>query len=485
VSVASEESSQLGPAGVLAGVTLGAAVAVPTFDGGGFDDSSRAWFVLLAGASLVVAAAFQPAGLVAAGRSRLARSLFALGLLSVVSAVWTVGSASAAVRWGLVIVGYGVIVIVARSFTARAGPWPVAIGIAVLAMAEALLGLDAVARHVLPDAERLVKTWRPGGSFEYPPALALLMVGALPILEAALRKRSLVAGALGAAGLTLAGSELGLSDSRLSIALAAVVMLALGVRGRASRERWPTTAAGAVLAIVGAVLSPAVLGGAVGRHAHGAGVDGTLAIVAISVGGGLVWAGIRTAAGGGRRVPAALACLAGVALIATMAVAVHPPSPRHHHRARHHHHRRSPAVPRPAPPGNFLHGRSHQWLAALDTWLDRPILGAGADAYYIASARHQTVDRSRYAHDLPLELAAELGILGLLLAISLYGTAIAEIIRERSGPAFWLLAPFVAAFLVSNLVDWTWHLAGLGAIWAACAGALGAPTNSERRASRS
>ena len=35
------------------------------------------------------------------------------------------------------------------------------------------------------------------------------------------------------------------------------------------------------------------------------------------------------------------------------------------------------------------------------------------------------------------------------------------------------LAPIVAAFLASNL-DWTWQLAGLGAIWAAAGGAISA-----------
>ena len=29
-----------------------------------------------------------------------------------------------------------------------------------------------------------------------------------------------------------------------------------------------------------------------------------------------------------------------------------------------------------------------------------------------------------------------------------------------------------AAFLVASLVDWPWHLAGSGAIWALCVGAL-------------
>jgi hypothetical protein len=43
--------------------------------------------------------------------------------------------------------------------------------------------------------------------------------------------------------------------------------------------------------------------------------------------------------------------------------------------------------------------------------------------------------------------------------------------RIRNDPRAWLVAPAVAAFLLANLVDWPWHLAGLGAVWAAALGA--------------
>jgi hypothetical protein len=100
------------------------------------------------------------------------------------------------------------------------------------------------------------------------------------------------------------------------------------------------------------------------------------------------------------------------------------------------------------------------------------LLGAGAGAYYVASLPHQTLARSLYAHDLPLELAAELGILGLLLGVALYASSAQMISEALHSPALWLLGPMVAAFLISNLLDWTWHLAGLGALWAAASGAL-------------
>jgi hypothetical protein len=63
-------------------------------------------------------------------------------------------------------------------------------------------------------------------------------------------------------------------------------------------------------------------------------------------------------------------------------------------------------------------------------------------------------------------------LLGLLLGISLYATAADLFRRADRAPELWLLGPAVGAFLVANLFDWPWHLAGLGAVWAAAAGGL-------------
>jgi O-antigen ligase len=126
----------------------------------------------------------------------------------------------------------------------------------------------------------------------------------------------------------------------------------------------------------------------------------------------------------------------------------------------------------------FLHGRDSTWGAAIETFADRPLRGAGADAFLAASARHQGGQTIAFAHDLPLELGAELGVGGLLLALGLYAATARSLWRARGSPAVWLLGPAAAAFLVASLVDWPWHLAGAGAVWALAAGALaGAPTS--------
>ena len=119
-----------------------------------------------------------------------------------------------------------------------------------------------------------------------------------------------------------------------------------------------------------------------------------------------------------------------------------------------------------------LHNRGETWEAAIRTFAERPLHGAGADAFLTASVRYQDGSTIAFAHNLPLELAAELGILGLVLALALYATSARLVWRARATPAAYLLGPIVIAFLVSNLLDWTWHLAGAGAMWAVALGAL-------------
>jgi O-antigen ligase len=125
------------------------------------------------------------------------------------------------------------------------------------------------------------------------------------------------------------------------------------------------------------------------------------------------------------------------------------------------------------PAAGFLHGRTDTWAAALETFADRPVLGTGADAFLAGSARHQDGQTIRFAHDLPLELLVELGLAGLLLALALYATTAATIWQgRRSVRIVWLLGPAAAVFPVTSLVDWQWHLAGAGAVWALAIGGL-------------
>ena len=438
-------------------------------------------FVVLAGIALLTVGLFDPAGVGRAARSPIASTLLALAALSAASAIWTIGNRSDALRWALVIGGYGAVVIASATVAERHGPWPIAAGIAVLALVEAVIGLQAVAFHSLPDAERIVRAWEPGGTFEYPPALAILQVGALPILAVIVdRARPTLAG-IAAAALVLAGAVLRLADSRLALALAAIALLSLLICPPAGR-RPRRAAAATIFVLAGGAVAPAILGGDVPRGAPGAGATGLAEIMGLAVVAGFLWPVVRRwkppiTAASVTRPGLVAAVLTAVIAVSVVAITSAPAQPRPHSQSA------SAPSRRPAPDDVF-HGRPAEWLAAIETWLDRPFLGAGTGSYYIASLSHQTVARSVYAHNLPLELAAELGILGLVLGVVLYVSAGWTITRALGSPAVWLVGPLVLAFLVSNLFDWTWHLAGLAAAWAAACGALTAAAQRSRAVSR-
>lgn len=319
------------------------ACTVAVFAGGGYGAAGRVAFAVAALVALI-AVRPPPRGC----GEPVVVVLLALAALGTASALWTVGLVGESLRWGLVTAGFAALVVV----SARADAEQLAIGLATLAVLCGALGLASAALHEPLFAVDRLGGWRPAGPFEYPPALALVQVGALPVL---LEHRSRI-------GLAVVAAVLVFAESRTALGLAGVVSV---LHLRPPR---PVVVAGAVAAAV------------------------------LVVAGG-------------------------------------------------------------------LHGREDTWAAAVETFADRPLHGAGADAFLSASARHQDGDTIAFAHQLPLELAVELGIAGLLLTLALYVASARLAIRS------WIFGPAIAAFLVSNLLDWTWHLAGVGAMWAVALGA--------------
>jgi O-antigen ligase len=124
------------------------------------------------------------------------------------------------------------------------------------------------------------------------------------------------------------------------------------------------------------------------------------------------------------------------------------------------------------PVSGFAHGRTGLWRAAIDTAEDRPLAGSGALSFGTASLRYQEPPPVRFAHNLPLESWAELGVAGVLLALLLYGGSIGLVWARRRAAAAWVLGPAVIAFLVANLFDWPWHVPASGAVFAIALGAL-------------
>jgi hypothetical protein len=448
-------------AGFAAGaVTLAAAVAVSTLDGGGFSPGAQTLLVLLAALSLLLAVLFDPDHVIAIARQGPVVVLVALGALALLSAAWTIGSARESVRDGLVILAYAALAVAAGALTARVGPLPIAVGLAALAGLEAAIGLSAAALHTLPDAERIGGSWRPGGTFQYPPALGLLQVAALPVLLRGMTVHARVAvpAALGAA---LAGAVLGCADSRLDVLLAAAVAVMALTWPPRPRERGELVAA-LVLILLAAIGGHILLGEHVSRGAGGS--TARLVLVGLlCLGLAAAWLPVREFARRERprraMVVAVVIAAAATAVIGIVTVNGSGGSPSR---------------------GGLAHGRTQEWKAAVETWLDRPLAGAGSGAYYQASLVHQGSSPTLYAHDLPLELAAELGALGLILGLALYASTVFALVRGRARLAICLLGPGVAVFLIANLVDWPWHLTGLGAAWAcALGGCLAMPRSDD------
>ena len=450
----------------------------PVLIRGGYTPLSRGVFAALAGTALFVAVARDARGAAAAARCPAVVTLAALALISAASAAWTVAGPQLAIRWALVDGGYAALVIAGAVMARhRRGAVTIATAVAAIAALEAIAGLVWGARLEEPYALRIGGSWRPAGTFEYPPALALLQVSALPVLLVAMvRDRTrLAVPAAGAAG--AAGAVLALSSSRAQVALAVLVLAAAIV--------WPTrttqSARGLVAAAAGLILAAgaaayAVAGGYVPPHASGGDEGRLLGLGAtIFLASALWWLVRRLAARPTAsplrrllrpsrlavRPPKAVVWAVGVVLVmGTIAAFALIASS-------------APGGARGVEPaGGIGHGRMHIWSAAAETALERPVAGAGAEAFLAASAEHQGRSRTRYAHNLPLDLAVELGLVGLLLCLALYAAAAAALWRARLSPAAWLLGPAVIAFLLTNLIDWPWHLAGAGAIWAASLGGV-------------
>lgn len=419
-------------------------VVVAVVDRGGYGDGPGSVFVALAGASLL-AAAWQDERLTgrALGRPPVL-ILLALGLFGLLSAAWAIGPTGHVARSALVVVGYAALAAAAAVAATRPGAGRrLAVLVGGLAIVTAAWGLGAVALRTLPAAERIGGAWRPGGPFEYPPALALLQVMALPAVVRGARAPGLATSAVAASGLVLAGAVLGIAGNRFPLVLAALVLLAVLVAGEgALRPPRALDAAAAGVVVLGAVLGVVLL--------RGSGHDAArvAALVLLVAGAAAAWFFARRLLPPARltwRATGAVGLAVVVALVvAALATRLGGPGPE--------------------PTGGLAHGRTDTWSAALATGADRPLAGAGAGTFYVASAGHQGGSPVRFAHDLPLEGWAELGVPGALLVLGLYATALAAVWRRRAEDL--LPATIVVTFLAQNLLDWPWHLAGLGAIFA-------------------
>jgi hypothetical protein len=406
----------------------------------------------------------------AAMRSPAVLALAVLAVLSAISAAWTVGASADALRWGAVIGGFALIALASSIAAARLGAMPVAAVIAALAAVAGLVGLYGAGARVEPLAQRLGGQWSPGGPLEYSPALALMQVSALPVLWLVMARSREALAAVAAAGAAVAGAVLALAGSRVQLALAGCVLIACVLAAPlAGQRRVAVLAAGALVATAGGV-ADATAGSYVDPYVTGGDVPRLLGLALIVSAAPALWVmqrrAVRTADAGERGVRAAAVGVIAVPLCAALLAAGMTPD----------------SGPQAEPVSGFTHGRLAQWGAAIDTAEERPIVGWGSLTFDQASVRYQEPPPVSFAHNLPLESWAELGIAGAALVTVLYLGAIGSVWTWRRTAAAWLLGPAVLAFLAANLFDWPWHVPAAGAVFALALGGLaGATAGSDGR----
>jgi hypothetical protein len=135
---------------------------------------------------------------------------------------------------------------------------------------------------------------------------------------------------------------------------------------------------------------------------------------------------------------------------------------------------------RPLSPGatryvTLQSNRYAYWRVALRAFGDEPLRGVGAGGWAVYWLRYRTVQEgAQDAHSLPLQTAAELGVIGLaLLAMFLAGVALAARDAHLAAPelAAGPIAAFVA-YIAHAPLDWDWEMPALTLVGILLAGAL-------------
>ena len=387
-------------------------------------------------------------------------ALIGLAILTFASGSWTTVLPAEATRLGMALAAYVLIAVAAAVAATRLTVLPLAgllVAVAVVAGAMGLWGfanLETSSLAVINQGELT-----PAGPFRYRNTLALLAAATLiPLarwavwdsLEPPRALLSIVAGlGLGVSVTVVATSG---SDFAwlMSFVLVAVAVLfpggALGVRRQVALG---IAAASFVVAFAGWLMFREVLGQTAGdqsgRKVVMVGLVVAMPLVAWAFGLGARRISDRVAT----RLVQAAAALAVVGAIAF--------------------------VVGPFAPGDVTQSRQAYYEATIGTAKEEPIKGFGAGSYGQASIGEQLTllsSQTRFAHSIPGEMWVELGIGVLLLSLLLYVGAflLSWRVRALSGGA--LLIPLVVGFLLSGLIDWSWHMTAMTALWASGLGGL-------------
>jgi O-antigen ligase len=123
-------------------------------------------------------------------------------------------------------------------------------------------------------------------------------------------------------------------------------------------------------------------------------------------------------------------------------------------------------------------GRTPLVRGGLELFAERPVAGYGSGAFEHAYRRHERprgAEAATASHTIPITIAAEQGVIGLLAYLALLAAALARLLRGAAGsPARAAIAAAFVALLVHTLVyaafledPLTWALLGIGTALAA------------------
>jgi hypothetical protein len=307
---------------------------------------------------------------------------------------------------------------------------------------------------------------------------ALLAVAAILLAYAGARAPTRQLRSAGTAALPLALLAIWLTDSRAGLVAAGI---GLAVLVAASPDRWRQL----LVIVIGAAAAAVMIAASEQMNALASGVndaprraDGdrlsAVAVVLTLLAGTAAWFldGSRPKVRVGRRLGIALAVLAGLGICAAIVVA-DPPKRFREFKA-------PPAATAPGvgPTGAGIasNGRWQFWGEAIDAFESAPIAGVGAGGYEDWWARNAPVALFvRNPHSLPLQQAAELGLLGAALFLGFVAALLVGARRRLKeglqGDAGVLIAVLVAACLCAA-IDWTWEFAAVFGPAVAAAGLL-------------
>ncbi|MDQ3857835.1 MAG: O-antigen ligase family protein [Actinomycetota bacterium] len=477
-------------------LVVAAAVFWVAFDGGGYGVTSRSaiaivvWWAIVLGVGLSVWPLARIPGVAMVAAALIA----ALALVTALSMLWADSAERAFEEADRIVVDLGVFALaVLASTRANAARWSDGIALGIIAVA--LLALASrFFQDAFPKPEIApflpVEQTRLNYPLNYWNGLAFLVALACPLLlRAAVASENRLGQALALTPFPALAATVYLTSSRggtASCALGVVAFAALTARRWAAAGAIVVAVAGSYLAVNALIARDELVNGPLDSSAaESQGRSAALIVLLACLATGLVYALLR------RYLPRAVrvgprvgwAATAIVVAVALLGIAASDP------RQRFEEFKKVPsdsALATDDPIGSHLtspsgNGRWQWWASAVDQFREHPLVGDGAGSYEAWWAQHASIASFvRDAHSLYLEMLGELGIVGFLLVVGIFGVGIvAGATRLRGSDSDRaLVAAVLAAFLAYALgagVDWMWEIPAVSLVAFALLGLLVGP----------